>query len=392
MTKKAEEKVGHGAAPRAEEQEAAEALIKAEVAKETAAVAVTKSGSGAKAGKVIEGTLKAALVAGLGIGAAALANAVIFYRTPPLTSKLPGGEVRYFPTPEGDVFYKKAGDGPPLLLVHGIGAGCSSYEFRNVFQSLSERYTVYALDLLGFGKSDKPHVAYTADFFIDLIDDFCRQVIRVGDGRGECDVIATSLSAAYVIALSQRDPTIFRRLVLVCPTGIEELNSPVNVGSAAVKGVFAAPVLGTSLYNVISSKQGIKNYLRTRVYADPTKVTDEVVEQYYVSAHQPGGDNALPSFVSGYLNIDIADEWKGVIDLPLLVWGSAAVETPLAEAEPFLLGNPNAKLEVIDGAGLLPNDEQPDAFLAAVRPFLAAAQTPEEAEQVAAAEELAATA
>jgi hypothetical protein len=91
--------------------------------------------------------LRTLLWTGAAVGAAALANAVIFYKTPPLTSKLSGGEVRYFPTPEGDVFYKKAGDGPPLLLVHGIGAGASSFEWRNVWEPLAEQHTVYALDL-----------------------------------------------------------------------------------------------------------------------------------------------------------------------------------------------------------------------------------------------------
>src|SRR5687768_13325041 len=92
------------------------------------------------------GLLKTLLWTGAAVGAAAAANAFIFYRTPPLTSKLKG-EVRYFRTPEGDVFFKKAGAGPPLLLVHGIGAGCSSYEWIKVFDHFTENHTVYALDL-----------------------------------------------------------------------------------------------------------------------------------------------------------------------------------------------------------------------------------------------------
>ncbi len=321
------------------------------------------------------GLVKGLLWTGAAVGAAALANAFIFYKTPPLTSSLPGGEVRYYPTPDGDVFYKKRGDGPPLLLVHAVGAGCSSFEWKDVFEALSERYTVYALDLLGFGKSDKPSLDYTDATFIDLIENFCRDVIGVGGGKGETDVIATSLSAAYVIALSERDPLLFRRLVLVCPAGIEELASPLHLGSPVVRGVFKAPVLGATLYNAIASKQGIRTYLTARTYADPTKVTSDVVDAYYTAAHQPGGDAVLPSFVSGYLNTNVAEAFKGVVDLPLIVWGRQAVESPIAHAEAFLQANPNAKLEVIEDAGMLPHTEQPAAFLAAVRPFLAAADT-----------------
>ncbi|MBC8101319.1 MAG: alpha/beta fold hydrolase [Cytophagales bacterium] len=329
-------------------------------------------GEASAAGSVARGLL----AAGALIGAAAIANAYIFYKTPPLTSKLPGGEVRYWPTPDGDVFYKKAGDGPPLLLVHSIGAGCSSFEFRFVFESLAAHHTVYALDLLGFGKSDKPPLDYTHETYIQLLSDFAKQVMRVGENGKEADVIATSLSAAYIIAAAQRDPLLFRRLVLICPTGIEELAKPAGTGAAAVRGLFKLPILGASLYNAIASKLGIRGYLARNIYADATKVTDEVVEQYHAAAHQPGGENVLPSFISGYLNVNIAEAFRKVVDLPLIVWGQDAKETPISQAEAFLIANPAAKLEVIEAAGLLPHEEQPEAFLAAVRPFLTTAEDP----------------
>jgi hypothetical protein len=184
-----------------------------------------------------------------------------------------------------------------------------------------------------------------------------------------------------VIALSQRDPSLFHRLVLVCPTGIEELEKPITLASTLVRALLRTPVLGTSVYNAIASRASIRKYLATRIYADPTRVTDEVVDAYYTSAHQPGGDNALPSFVSGYLNANVAEAFKGVVDLPLIVWGSEAKQTPVSQAEAFLQANPNAKLEVIEGAGMLPHDENPEAFLTAVRPFLAGAPEGDEEEE-----------
>ncbi len=321
--------------------------------------------------------LKALLWTGAAVGVAAITNALIFYKTPPLLSQLPG-ESLYFPAPEGDVFYKKVGSGPPLVLVHGIGAGCSSFEWRGVLASLSEKYTVYALDLPGFGKSDKPALAYTPEVFIQSIERFCREVVGIGDGRGEADIIASSLSAAFVIALSQRDPSLFRRLVLVAPTGFEALaHEPDPVASGAAYATLKTPVLGTSIYNAIASRVGMREYLIRRIYHNPELVTDALVAQYHTAAHQPGGESVLPAFVSGRLNLDVSGLFSGVVDLPLLVWGRHAKETPLHQAEPFLSANPNAKLEVIEGAGMLPHDEQPEAFLAAVRPFLAQPDEPE---------------
>lgn len=323
-----------------------------------------------KKGKGAGGVLAGVALTAVAVGAAALANAYIVYKTPPLLSALEGGEVRYFPTPDGDLFYKKRGTGPALLLIHGIGVGASSFEFRNVWKALSESHTVYALDLLGFGKSDKPAINYTAEAFIGMIADFCRSVIGVGNGRGECDVVATSLSAAYVIALSQRDPSLFHRLVLVVPTGIEEMASSVNAGSTACKTLMKTPVMGTSFYNTLASRGAIRKYLADNIYSDPAKVTSEVVDAYYTAAHQPGADNVLPYFLSGYMNINVQEPFKGVVDLPLLVWGRDSKESPVSHSEEFLISNPNAKLEVVEKAGMLPHDEQPEAFLAAVRPFL----------------------
>lgn len=318
------------------------------------------------AGNIVKGLV----VTGLAVAAAALANAYIVYKTPPLLSSLEGGEVRYFPTPDGDIFYKKRGSGPPLILVHSIGAGCSSHEWRNVWKEFSETHTVYALDLLGFGKSDKPNIAYSAETFINLISDFSKSVVGVGDGRGEADIIASSLSAAYVIALSQRDPSLFHRLILVCPTGIEDLSHPVNFGSAACKSALKTPVVGTSVYNALTSRAAMRKYLIDHVYFERSKVTPELVDVYYTAAHQPGADAVLPYFLSGYLNQNVTDFFPGVVDLPLLVWGRHAEQTPLGQSEPFLKMNANAKLEVIEDSGALPHDEQPKAFLAAVRPFL----------------------
>jgi pimeloyl-ACP methyl ester carboxylesterase len=308
---------------------------------------------------------------GAALAGIALTNAYIFYKTPPLVSKLDGGEIRYFPTTNGDVFYKKRGSGPPLLLVHSIGAGASSFEYRHVWEKLSETYTVYALDLLGFGKSDKPDVEYTAQLYISLLGDFCRNVIGVGNQQGSVSVIASSLPAAYIIALAHQDASLFDHLVLISPTGIEDLSDPVSPTGAAVQTGLKTPILGTGIFNAIASKRYIRQYLRERVYADPEKATEAVIDYYHTSAHQPGGENVLPYFVGGQLNCNIREAFAA-LDLPiLLVWGSDAVQTPITRSRAFLEANPSAKLAIIEQSGNLPHDETPDAFLKNAHDFLA---------------------
>src|ERR1051325_5545728 len=111
-------------------------------------------------------TLKWLLFGAAVVAIPAIVNEVIFMRRRPLES-LDGLEGEFFEYPWrwGRVAYHVKGSGPPLLLIHGIYAGASSYEWRNNFDALCEDFTVYALDLLGFGASDKPEAQYTAHFY-----------------------------------------------------------------------------------------------------------------------------------------------------------------------------------------------------------------------------------
>src|SRR5918911_5475953 len=87
-----------------------------------------------------------------------------------------GGEPRVFEWQDGEIFYKVAGEenqGAPLVFVHGVGAGASSFMWRRNFDALARDFRVYAFDLLGFGFSDKPAgVPYSADLYVELIADF----------------------------------------------------------------------------------------------------------------------------------------------------------------------------------------------------------------------------
>src|SRR6185369_11543639 len=116
-----------------------------------------------------------------------------------------GGEGRFFNWKHGRVFYKTAGanhDGPPLVFIHGVGAGASSFMWRKNFDDLANDFHVYAFDLLGFGFSDKPAAAsYSADLYVDLITDFIREVSGY-----PVKIIASSLGAAYAIRVADEHP------------------------------------------------------------------------------------------------------------------------------------------------------------------------------------------
>ena len=139
------------------------------------------------------------------------------------------------------IAFTTRGSGPAVLLLHGIHAAAWSYEWRHVVDYLARDHTVYTLDLLGFGRSDRPAIRYSARLYITLISDFVAQVIG-----GPCVLIANSLTAAYAIILGARDPHRFPALALVQPTGLTRLNDAAGVTAGAGRLAMDAPVVGTA--------------------------------------------------------------------------------------------------------------------------------------------------
>ena len=302
-------------------------------------------------------TVKNLLWTGAGLAGLAIANNAVFARAQALGNTL-GGEGRFWPGPYGDLFYTRQGKGRTVLLLHGLYAGASSYEWRKNFDSLSEHFNVYALDWLGFGLSDKPRIRYTADMMIAQITQFLQEVIG-----GPADVIASSLGAAYAIQAAADAPDAVRSLVLVCPTGFRHLSDPPDARSEATFQLLNSPLLGTTLYNGLTSAPSLRWYLMNQTYFDPSFVDEAMLEHYSTVAHQYGAQNAPPAFISGLLNHSVADAFPKLTQQPLrLIWGREARMTPLSDAEAFLAANARAELTVFDKSGLLPHDEQAQGF------------------------------
>jgi pimeloyl-ACP methyl ester carboxylesterase len=310
-----------------------------------------------------------ALLAAGGVGALATLNRLIEAGAGEPQSVLDGDQGRYS-WALGDIFYTVKGNGAPLVLVHGIYAGASSYEYRQIFDLLARDFRVYAFDLLGFGLSDRPAVVYTSVLFEELIQDFVRQV--VGGVDQPVRIIASSLSAAFTVRAAAERPGLFERLVLIQPTGIEELaRSGESLPRRLWRSVLRAPVVGQAIYNVIASRPSIAYFLKSQIYRDPRQVTDTMVQYYYTTAHQPGARFAPASFISGTLNTPVASVYPLLRQPILLCWGKDARFTPLENARAFREANPRAELRVFDCGGL-PQAERPEEFAREVREWLLA--------------------
>src|ERR671912_145427 len=275
------------------------------------------------------------------------------------------GEVRYYRWRGGDLAYTVAGEGEPLLLVHGVYAGASSFEFRKNFQELSKSFRVYALDLLGCGMSERPSRSYEPEDVALQVEDFVREEIG-----GAAHLVASSLSAALIVPAVVRSPRLFLKLALICPTGYGTLDRPSGRLGDAIYGLFLAPVLGNALYHAIVSRRGIRYYLGSMAYHDADLVTEELVEDYYSMSHQPGARYFPAAFVSGKLNLGVDDLWPRVPQRTLICWGLEARTAPVREAQRFVENNPRSEPRIFKDATLLPHDERAGTFNEEVRTFL----------------------
>ena len=309
------------------------------------------------------------LAGGAGVAALAALNAAIQRNASEPDDSALGGEAHFFRWKHGRVFYKTAGpenSGPPLVFIHGIGAGSSSFMWRKNFDELAKDFRVYAFDLLGFGFSDKPAAApYSADLYVELITDFIREVSGY-----PANVIASSLGAAYAIRVADEHPELINAMVLNGPTGSESRRP--GMAGAAFYGLLQSPVLGTSFYNVMASERSIRDYARDNLFYDHHRVTDRLVTNLYATSHQPGAQHAIAAFLSGYLNTDTRSPFARLTQPIVLVWGKQDTTTPVEKGVSLLELNPRASLEVFDYCRMMPEQEHPEKFNALVRDALAA--------------------
>jgi pimeloyl-ACP methyl ester carboxylesterase len=314
----------------------------------------------------VSGTIfKLAAAAGAVVGGAAVANATIAAATPRLEEWFEGDKGKYFWRGQR-VAYTARGDGHPVVLLHGIHAAASSYEWRRNIDALASRFRLYAVDLPGFGHSDRPPASYTADSYVSFLSDFIRDV-----PDGPVRVVASSLSCSFAIQCGYRAPSRFERLVLVCPVGVGRLDTTPSASEGIAHAALRSPILGESLFNALASEASIRYFLESQVFADPSRIDEELVRQMYATSHRRGARFAPAAFIGGALNVPIAGAFERLSIPMLLVWGARATLVPASDAQRFKDLNQAARVAVAAGSGLLPHDEEAAWFNDLVSEFLA---------------------
>lgn len=259
----------------------------------------------------------------------------------------------------GKIFFTVHGCGSPILLIHDLNPVSSQNEWNEIISSLSKEHTVYAVDLLGCGRSEKPNITYTTYLFVELISDFIKDII------GErTDVIATGMSGSFVIMAAKLHADLINNIHLVNPESIERLKLLPDKYSKIPKAILDCPLLGVSVYYLLTSKSQLEfNFCEKYLY-NPFHISSKIVDTYYESAHLRKGDgrHLLASLNGNYLNFDIRFALSHLDNNINLIFGNYYPNAEMI-AETYADYNANVSCSFVDKTKMLPQLEAPEKFM-----------------------------
>lgn len=266
----------------------------------------------------------------------------------------------------GNIYYTKQGTGSPILLIHDLTPSSSAYEWSKMIDELSKTHTVYAIDLLGCGRSDKPSITYANYLYVQLITDFTKQVIKA-----PVDVIATGLSSSFVITACNQGSEYFKKIMLINPEDLAVLNQIPGKRSKLLKGLLEFPVIGTLLYHIITAKSNIELQFTEKWLYNPFHTNNFDVDAYYEGSHRGKGNGKylLSSIVGNYAYMNIAHALKS-IDNCIYILGGAG-ETGIQETIAMYTSlNTAVESVILPKAKHLPQLEVPDAVMNQINIYL----------------------
>jgi pimeloyl-ACP methyl ester carboxylesterase len=292
------------------------------------------------------------------------------------------GQRHEFGTPFGRLTYYAAGPEaeshvPPLLLVHSINAAGSAYEIKPLYEHYRQSRTVYALELPGFGHSERGKREYSVRAMTDAI---LRCVGEIQDvhGRSPIDALAVSLSSEFLARAVTETPLRFRSLALVSPTGFRSRDKAAKWrdgtrGMPGLHAFFEFPLWSEALFRLLTSRASIRHFLR-KTWGSPD-IDEGLAEYDYLTTHQPGAQHAPYYFVSGFLFSE--DALRIYQSLTLPVWMSHGVRGDFVDYsnKTVVEGRANWTIEVFK-TGAMPHFEAREAFIRSYDAFLARAGAP----------------
>lgn len=272
-----------------------------------------------------------------------------------------------FYTPVGELWPLPSSEAQPLLFLHSFGGGASAYEWSKVYPAfLSPDYRVIAPDLIGWGQSAHPMRDYRVEDYLttltELIEKICDRPV---------DIVAASLTGAIATRLAIQRPDLVRSLFLVCPSGFSDFGE--DAGRRLPLQLIHTPFLDEFIYSVGAMNEvAVRNFLERFLFADPDRVSQEMVNAYLESATQPNARYAALAFLRGDLYFNLANYIQQLTVPTAIIWGEQAQFISADLGQRLARLNPQTvQLFVrLEDVGVLPHLEQPTLVIAWLQQFL----------------------
>ncbi len=267
---------------------------------------------------------------------------------------LHGHEMRYF----------RAGEGPTLLLIHGMAGSAATW--KQVMPRLARDYDVIAPDLLGHGRSAKPRTDYSLGSHAATMRD-----LLVALGVERATVIGQSLGGGIAMQLAYQHPDRVERLVLVGSGGLGHEVSPVLRLLTLPGAEYLMPLVFTGLARELGNK--VSRFLHRNGLRAP-----QVEEGWraYVSLTESENRDAFVKTLRAVVDlrgqsVSAQDRLYLAAAMPtLIVWGDRDPIIPIDHAYAAHDLMPGSRLEIFADCGHFPHSEEPDRFIRVLRDFL----------------------
>ena len=272
---------------------------------------------------------------------------------------------QYYDWRFGKIFYPREGTGKPILLIHDLTPASSSYEWNLIVDTLKKDRTVYTIDMLGCGRSDKPKITYTNFLYVQLITDFIKFIVKE-----PCDIIATGLSGSFVVGACKMNSNLFGKIMLINPEDLAVLNRVPTKNTKIAKFLLELPLIGTLVYNIIFARANVELLFTENYLFNPFHLNANDLDAYYESCHlgHGAGKYLLSSIKGNYIYLNVAHAVKEINNSVYIIGGSGqkGIKETIAL---YTSLNASFEYEIISRVSHLPQLEEPVKLLEQIRIF-----------------------
>jgi pimeloyl-ACP methyl ester carboxylesterase len=265
-----------------------------------------------------------------------------------------------------NVYEDLSGEGTPVVLIHSINAAASAYEMRPLFRTYRGKRPVYALDMPGYGFSERSSRVYSPDLFTHAILALLKRIEQ------PVDLVALSLSSEFAAQVARQAPAEVRSLTMISPTGFDATGHGPGKRLNSRRGNkkhrwLSFPLWARPLYDLITTRRSIRFFLQKSFVG---AVPDDFVDYAYATAHQPGAEHAPLAFLSGMLftpqvRLRVYDN----LELPVLVIYDQDPYVDFRMLAPYVSVHSNWQARRISPTYGLPHFEKLDETTRALEQF-----------------------